>query len=146
MSALSLVTKEASIEGTSRSRFFVSLTWKAAAISTSLPLISGLAKVSFMPLSVEGRRSNELVRWNTEPAVKFLGGATGVTSTTRLRLSTRTTRSSSGSLEAAPILPRKATVPTPEIFMPEPDIGPVTMPSRKGISAACTEPAAARST
>ncbi len=126
--------------GTPGSGFLSSRMWKACAIWISLPLISGLAKASFRPLSVLGRSSEE-ERWKIEPALKFFGGATGETSMMRPFLSARTMRSSSGVAPAQLPLPRNDTVPMPDNWTPDPEIEPVTPESTKGISAAWTEPA-----
>ena len=88
---------------------------------------------------------SELVRSKIDPALKDFGGATGATWTMRPRLSLRLIRSSSG-VSATEALPLKATYPTPGVDRPLPEIAPVVVASRKCISAACTEPATARST
>ena len=95
MSAFSLVTSEASMAGTPRPARGGCLAWKAAAIATSLPLMSGSTKAIAISRSAPGS-SSELLRSNTDPALNFFGGATGVTCTTRPCFSCRLTRASSG--------------------------------------------------
>jgi hypothetical protein len=83
------------------------------------------------------------VRSNSEPALKFFGGATGTTCISRPPLPVCTTRSSSGVSPTTPLLERKATVPIPGNSTPAPEREPVTaLELVKGMSAACTEPAA----
>jgi hypothetical protein len=86
-------------------------------------------------------RSSELLRSKTEPALNALGGATGTTLTTRSCFSARLMRASSGEPACLPLLLRKATLPTPAMLTPAPEMEPVASPSANGISAAWTEPA-----